>query len=149
MKKRNMIIALLLVLVMIFSFAGCGGSGSKVDTPDQQQTQVDQDTADQDADADQQDSNADQNADEKQPSGEADKPATDKKEETPKVATKADAQAYIGKSLSSLISAIGSPVSSQYAPSCMGDGEDGQLTYNGFTVYTYKEAGSEKVVDVA
>jgi hypothetical protein len=30
----------------------------------------------------------------------------------------------------------------------MGDGEDGELHYDGFTVYTYKEGSSEKVVDV-
>ena len=28
---------------------------------------------------------------------------------------------------------------------CMGEGEDGIWTYDGFTVYTYKEGGSETV----
>ena len=65
-----------------------------------------------------------------------------------KTPSKATAQSYIGKSVSSLIAAIGSPASSQYSPSCMGDGEDGELRYNGFTVYTYKENGQEKVTDV-
>ena len=65
-----------------------------------------------------------------------------------KVPSKSAAQAYIGKSASSMIAAIGAPSSSQYSPSCMGDGEDGQLSYNGFTVYTYRENGQEKVVDV-
>ena len=47
-----------------------------------------------------------------------------------------------------LIAAIGSPISSSYAPSCLGPGEDGELIYNGFTVYTYRENGVETVEDV-
>lgn len=62
--------------------------------------------------------------------------------------TKSDAAAYIGQSKSSLVAAIGSPSSSDYAPSCMGEGEDGELHYNGFTVYTYRENGVETVTDV-
>ncbi len=62
--------------------------------------------------------------------------------------TKADAEAFIGSSAASLISAIGSPSSSSYAPSCIGDGEDGELHYNGFVVYTYRENGNEVVDSV-
>ncbi len=62
--------------------------------------------------------------------------------------TKADAQAYIGKSVSSLIAAIGQPSGRDYAPSCLGDGEDGELFYDGFTVYTYRVNGTETVQDV-
>ena len=65
-----------------------------------------------------------------------------------KTPSKETAQSYIGKSASSMIAAMGSPISSQYSPSCMGDGEDGELYYNGFTVYTYRENGQEKVTDV-
>lgn len=65
-----------------------------------------------------------------------------------KTPSKATAQSYIGKSASSMIAAMGSPTSSQYSPSCMGDGEDGELYYDGFTVYTYRENGQEKVMDV-
>lgn len=63
-------------------------------------------------------------------------------------ATKADAQAFIGRSASSLIAAIGQPLSRSYAPSCLGDGEDGELIYSGFTVYTYREGDTETVLDV-
>ena len=63
-------------------------------------------------------------------------------------ATKADAAAFIGQSVSSLIAAIGQPISRDYAPSCMGSGEDGELVYNGFTVYTYREGNVETVQDV-
>ena len=65
-----------------------------------------------------------------------------------KAPAKSDAQAFIGKSASSMIAAIGAPASKSYASSCMGDGEDGELHYSGFTVYTYKEGSSEKVTDV-
>ena len=43
--------------------------------------------------------------------------------------------------------AIGKPNSSEYASSCIGDGEDGLLYYNGFTVTTYRENGKETVQD--
>ena len=43
---------------------------------------------------------------------------------------------------------IGEPDSADYAPSCLGPGEDGELTYDGFIVYTYREEGSETVEDV-
>lgn len=55
---------------------------------------------------------------------------------------------YIGQSVSSLYAAIGYPNSSSYASSCVGPGEDGELYYNGFTVYTYRENDVETVVDV-
>lgn len=63
-------------------------------------------------------------------------------------ATRETASAYIGRSVSSLIAAIGSPNGSDYAPSCLGDGEDGELFYDGFTVYTYRVNGTETVQDV-
>ena len=40
------------------------------------------------------------------------------------------------------------PESVSYASSCLGSGEDGELVYNGFTVYTYKEGDSEVVQNV-
>ena len=76
-------------------------------------------------------------------------PETESEPEPEPVAATADAaRAYIGQSASSLIAAIGSPISSSYAPSCLGPGEDGELVYDGFTVYTYRENGVETVEDV-
>ena len=46
-----------------------------------------------------------------------------------------------------LYSAIGKPASSEYASSCIGNGEDGLLYYDGFTVTTYRENGKETVQD--
>ena len=40
------------------------------------------------------------------------------------------------------------PESSSYAGSCLGPGEDGELHYDGFTVYTYKEGDSEIIQNV-
>ena len=47
--------------------------------------------------------------------------------------------------VSELYDAIGEPISEDSAPSCAGPGEDVNLYYDGFTVYTYKE-GNEQVV---
>lgn len=56
------------------------------------------------------------------------------------------AKAFEGAPLEDLIAAIGEPLSSDYAPSCLGEGEDGNLYYDGFTVYTYRDVdGSETV----
>lgn len=56
------------------------------------------------------------------------------------------AKAFEGAPLEDLIAAVGEPFSSDYAPSCLGEGEDGNLYYDGFTVYTYRDVdGSETV----
>ncbi len=63
--------------------------------------------------------------------------------------TASDAAAYIGRSTSSLAAAIGQPSSKSYASSCLGEGEDGEWYYDGFTVYTYRDtSGAETVQDV-
>ena len=49
--------------------------------------------------------------------------------------------------VSELFAVIGEPVSEDAAPSCMGPGEDVNLSYDGFTVYTYKDGDSQIVVD--
>lgn len=58
---------------------------------------------------------------------------------------KALAMTCIDKSVDVLYDLIGQPNSSDYAPSCLGDGEDGNLYYDGFTVYTYREGDTETV----
>lgn len=55
------------------------------------------------------------------------------------------AKQYEGRPLEELIAAVGEPESRDYAPSCLGDGEDGNLYYDGFTVYTYKDDSGELV----
>ena len=58
------------------------------------------------------------------------------------------AMGYIGRPVAELISVIGEPGEKDYAKSCMGPGEDGNLYYDGFIVYTYLEDGEETIQDV-
>lgn len=59
------------------------------------------------------------------------------------------AQGLIGEDVEALYEAIGEPEESSYASSCIGDGEDGELRYDGFHVYTYRAPdGAERVQDV-
>ena len=51
----------------------------------------------------------------------------------------------VGSTTDKLYAAIGYPESSDYASSCLGSGDDGNLYYDGFTVYTYRENGVETV----
>ena len=70
-------------------------------------------------------------------------------EEPPAADLKAAAAACIGKSVSALYAAVGMPNWSDYAPSCLSEGgEDGNLYYDGFTVYTFRENGAEEVTYV-
>ena len=59
------------------------------------------------------------------------------------------AKSYVDKPLSELQAEIGEPVSSSYVSSCLiPGGEDGELHYDGFTVYTVKSSDAETVQDV-
>ncbi len=56
----------------------------------------------------------------------------------------------VGRPVSELYAAIGKPLSSDYAPSCLDlEGEDGELVYDGFVVYTLKNASGETIDSVA
>ena len=57
------------------------------------------------------------------------------------------AKTFEGADVNELIAAIGEPESSDYAPSCLGEGEDGNLYYDGFTVYTYRDTDGEETVN--
>lgn len=69
-------------------------------------------------------------------------------EPEPEFDAKAAAEELVGADVSELYEAIGYPVSSSYAPSCLGEGEDGELVYDGFTVYTFKAASGAETVNV-
>lgn len=89
---------------------------------------------------------ADQPADKPAPAAEPEKPA-----ETPVKPAgdpKAIAQGLVGRPVSELYAAIGQPLSADYAPSCLIDGDDGELTYDGFVVYTERGADYETVYAV-
>ncbi len=57
------------------------------------------------------------------------------------------ALSFVDQDAAALISAIGEPLETQYEASCSGPGDDGVWTYDGFTVYTYRENGVETIVD--
>ena len=61
---------------------------------------------------------------------------------------KSVAEGLVGHPVSELYAAIGRPLASDYAPSCLVDGDDGELTYDGFTVYTTREGDQETVYAV-
>ena len=58
------------------------------------------------------------------------------------------ALSFVNKDAAALIEALGEPLERSYAPSCLGSGQDGELRYEGFTVYTYREGDRETVKDV-
>ena len=54
---------------------------------------------------------------------------------------------FVDQDAAALVLAIGEPLETQYEASCSGPGDDGVWTYDGFTVYTYRENGVETIVD--
>ncbi|MCR5090762.1 MAG: hypothetical protein K6C08_14785 [Oscillospiraceae bacterium] len=58
------------------------------------------------------------------------------------------AKTFVDKTLEELTAVIGEPLSSSYVSSCLGPGQDGELVYDGFTVYTYREGSAETILDV-
>ena len=58
------------------------------------------------------------------------------------------ALSFVNKDAAALIEALGEPLERTYVPSCLGSGQDGELRYEGFTVYTYREGDRETVKDV-
>ena len=77
-------------------------------------------------------------------------PAEEKPGEDPEIAARRElAREYLDRDAAELIEALGEPLERNYAPSCLGGGEDGELVYEGFTVYTYREGDRETVTDVS
>ena len=62
---------------------------------------------------------------------------------------KSVAEGLIGRPVSELYAAIGQPLSADYSPSCLDlDSDDGELTYDGFVVYTEGAPDNETVYAV-
>ena len=74
---------------------------------------------------------------------------TDDSSEKPENEAYLIAMQYIDLPMDDLRRKIGEPISEEYVGSCLGNGYDGVLTYDGFTVYTYKEGDGETVRVVA
>ena len=126
--------SILLCLLLLLSLCACGGKEepeAPVDTPAAAPTEAPSKAEDQPADAP------------------ADKPAAeDEAPEEPTPDPVEIVKGLIDQPIEDLYAQIGEPESSDYAPSCMGDGEDGMLFYDGFIVYTYREGDTETVYDV-
>ena len=161
MKK---LLALILAAMMLLSMAACGSMAQPADDGEEEDAVTEQTDAEENEETeeaeeteetepadtqDAEDKTADVGAGETQPAAEAQTNAepqqTTASQPAAVSADKTTASGYVGSDVSALYAAIGRPASSDYAPSCLGDGEDGNLYYDGFTVYTYRENGSETV----
>lgn len=125
--KKIVIVLLTLCLLL----CGCGGDDTKTTTAAPEQTTAAQETT----------------------AAETTVPETTEQITVPETTEEelddfALAESCIDKSVDELFALIGEPESSDYAPSCLGDGEDGNLYYEYFTVYTYREGDEETVVFV-
>lgn len=126
MKKSKKVFLMFLVAVMILSLCACGGSEEKPANMESVLPGAESDVETDDA-----------------------APSSEPIEAEPEAnKDKELAESMIGEEVSGLIEAIGEPESSSYAGSCLGPGEDGELHYDGFTVYTYKEGDSEIIQNV-
>ena len=82
---------------------------------------------------------------EKQQTGRA--PAQEPEEAPEEPSALETALTFVDQDAAALVQAIGEPLETQYEASCSGPGDDGVWTYDGFTVYTYRENGVETIVD--
>ena len=122
MKK---ILSLALVMILALGLAACGESGTEPSAAPSEPAAVDTTTPDPAAE-----------------STETAEPAEETGGSLLEIA-----KGYEGANVDELIAAIGDPNSSDYAPSCLGEGEDGNLYYDGFTVYTYRDTSGAETVN--
>ena len=84
---------------------------------------------------------------EEAPAAQPEAPAQEPEEAPEEPSALETALTFVDQDAAALISAIGEPLETQYEASCSGPGDDGVWTYDGFTVYTYRENSVETIVD--
>lgn len=84
---------------------------------------------------------------EKAPAAQPEAPAQEPEEAPEEPSALETALTFVDQDAAALVQAIGEPLETQYEASCSGPGDDGVWTYDGFTVYTYRENGVETIVD--
>lgn len=140
MKK---ILMLLLATLLLLGLCACGGAENEGEEA-QEQMQI--------TVKPKQDKTEDETTTPEEETGEAtipeDTSETTEPEQTTGKSKRELAVSCIDKDVSELYALIGQPLSADYAPSCLVDGEDGLLEYDGFVVYTIRENGKETVYDV-
>ena len=84
---------------------------------------------------------------EEAPAAQPEAPAQELEEALDEPSALETALTFVDQDAAALVQAIGEPLETQYEASCSGPGDDGVWTYDGFTVYTYRENGVETIVD--
>lgn len=133
MKKT---VIFLLCLSLMLALAACGGAPAQESAPTEAPAAAPETAADETAAPEQ----------EAAPAPEAESEAAP---ENDPAATVEQVLAMQGQSVDGLIEWLGEPLSREYSSSCLVDGgQDGQLRYEGFTVYTLVQPdGTETVYD--
>ncbi len=145
--KKFVVLALALALLL----AACGPANSQETQGQPDQATVDQTTAGKSAQPPETTAAAEPVISTQAPTQEPTQAPTQEATEPPTSAPGADpelmakAESCIDKTVEDLIALIGEPLTWDYAQSCLGDGEDGRLQYDGFYVETYRENGTEIV----
>ena len=147
--KRSIAILLTVCLLcgLVFTLTACGeDAAAPASTPDASAKTQETAYAAQDAPA------APLPAGEKKPVVTEAPVVEDAPEETPDEVPAAPtaletALGFVDQDVFLLAEALGEPLDKQYEASCSGPGDDGIWSYDGLTVFTYRENGVETVVD--
>lgn len=132
--KKNLIAAALLLVLL----TACGAEETAPVQETEQPVQTEQTVAEETQPA--------QPAEPEEAPVEAEAPVEEPQPANPQLE---QAKQLIDANVEELYDAIGYPVDCMYADSCLGEGEDGELYYNGFTVYTFRDLeDNETIYDV-
>ena len=130
MKK---LIALLMAVLMLLALCACGKTQESTKEPDAPKVEEPAVTDPQPSE---------------EPSEEPSEGPSEEQPTEPEQSAFELAESCLDLPVEDLYALIGEPASSEYAPSCLVEGEDGALYYDGFVVYTYREGDTETVTYV-